>query len=205
MINEKEACRFTHVASKLNLKPTNIARDKKRNFLYDEKAVLRKELLSLRKNLPEASLTIDVLNSYKEFRDAKTVFCYVSYNGEVDTLRLLSDITKEKTLTVPFCTDNDGNMIAVRISSTEDLQKGMYGIFEPRNPVPFPKEEIDFVIVPGVAFSKDGYRLGYGKGYYDRFLADILTFKLGICKKELYLEKLPHNEYDIKMNDVLTL
>lgn len=170
-----------------------------------EKAVLRKELLSLRKSLSPSCLTIDMLNSHREFQNAKTVFCYVSYNGEVETLELLSCIAKEKTLTVPYCIDDNGNMIAVKISGTDDLKKGMYGILEPQNPVPFPKEEIDFVIVPGVAFSKDGYRLGYGKGYYDRFLADINPYKLGICKKELFLEKLPHGEYDIRMDSVLAL
>lgn len=170
-----------------------------------QKAVLRKELLSLRKTLSPSELTIELLNSYREFNDAKTIFCYVSYNGEVETLNLLSDILKTKTLVIPYCTDNNGNMVAVKINTADDLVKGMYGILEPKNPVSFPKEEIDFVIVPGVAFSKDFYRLGYGKGYYDRFLSDINPYKLGICKKELFLEKLPHNEHDIKMDDVLTL
>lgn len=169
------------------------------------KAVLRKELLSLRKTLSPSFLTMDMLNSYSEFRSAKTVLCYVSYNGEVDTLKLLSDILKEKTLLVPYCIDDDGNMIAVKITSIDDLEKGMYGILEPKNPLPFPKEKIDLVIVPGVAFSTDGYRLGYGKGYYDRFLSDITPYKLGVCKKELLLEKLPHDKYDIKMDDVLTI
>ena len=170
-----------------------------------QKAVLRKELLSLRKTLPPSELTMDSLNSYKEFKDAKTIFCYVSYNGEVNTLNLLSEIAKVKSLVVPYCIDDSGNMIAVKINSTADLKKGMYGILEPKNPVPFPKEAIDFAIVPGVAFSKDGYRLGYGKGYYDRFLSDITPYKLGVCKKELFLEKLPINEFDIKMDDVLVL
>ena len=170
-----------------------------------EKAVLRKELLSLRKSLSPSELTVEMLNSYEQFRNAKTVFCYVSYNGEVDTLKLLSCIAKEKILTVPYCIDDSGNMIAVRISGEDELKKGMYGILEPKNPVPFPKEKINFVIVPGVAFSKDGYRLGYGRGYYDRFLADITPYKLGVCKKELFLEKLPHDEYDIKMDSILSI
>ena len=173
--------------------------------MSNEKAVLRKELLSLRKTLPKTSLTIDMLNGYKEFRNAKTVFCYVSALGEVDTLSLLSEIPKEKVLTVPYCIDNDGNMIAVEITGSEDLEKGRFGIYEPKRPVPFPKEKIDFVIVPGVAFSKDFYRLGYGKGYYDRFLSDINPFKLGVCKKELFVESLPHNEYDIKMDNILII
>ena len=205
MSTQKEACRFTPVASESKNENTDGARDKACKSLYNEKAVLRKELLSLRKTLSPSELTIELLNSYREFNDAKTIFCYVSYNGEVETLNLLSDILKTKTLVVPYCIDDDGNMIAVKINTADDLVKGMYGISEPKNPVPFPKEEIDFVIVPGVAFSKDGYRLGYGKGYYDRFLSGICPYKLGVCKKELFLEKLPYNEFDVKMNDVLVI
>lgn len=168
-----------------------------------KKAALRKELLSLRKNLLPSVLHIDKLRSFPEFMRAKTVFCYVSAHREVDTRTLLGEIAKEKNLTVPYCIDNDGNMICVKISGLSDLCEGRFGILEPKNPVSFPKSEIDFAIVPGIAFSSDGYRLGYGKGYYDRFLSDISPFKLGVCKKELYLEKLPHNEYDIKMDSVL--
>lgn len=168
-----------------------------------EKAVLRKELLSLRKNLSPSELSMDKLRSFPEFMRAKTVFCYVSAHGEVDTRDFLGEIAKEKVLTVPYCVDNDGNMICVKINGLSDLCEGRFGILEPKNPVPFSKSEIDFAIVPGVAFSSDGYRLGYGKGYYDRFLSDISPFKLGVCKKELYFEKLPHNEYDIKMDSVL--
>ncbi len=170
-----------------------------------EKAVLRKELLSLRKTLPSVQLTVDKLNLYREYRDAKAVFCYVSAHGEVDTIELLSDIAKEKILTVPYCIDNNGNMICVKINGLSDLCEGRFGILEPKFHEPFPKEEIDFAIVPGIAFSCDGYRLGYGKGYYDRFLSNICPFKLGICKKELFFKELPHNELDIKMDYVQTI
>lgn len=169
------------------------------------KAVLRKELLLKRKNLSSFSLSYDILCNYEEFKNAKVVFCYVSSNNEVDTFSLLDEIIREKTLTVPYCTDSFGNMICVKIDSVSELSLGHFGILEPKNPVPFPKEKIDFAIVPGIAFDKEGYRLGYGKGYYDRFLSDISPYKLGVCKKELLEEKLPHDEFDIKMNDVLPL
>ncbi len=169
------------------------------------KCELRKKLIALRNTLPPASLTYDMLTGYKQFRDAKTVFCYVSAFGEVDTRSLLFKIAEEKTLTVPYCTDNNGTMIAVKISTPESLKRGRFNILEPVCPIPFPKESIDFAIVPGVAFARDMYRLGYGKGYYDRFLSDISPFKIGVCKKELFLEKLPHNRYDIKMDSIITL
>ena len=70
-------------------------------------------------------------------------------------------------------------------------------------PLAFPKEKIDFAIVPAIAFDAEGFRLGYGKGYYDRFLSDISPFKLGVCQKEFFLDLLPHDKYDIKMDSVL--
>ena len=87
----------------------------------------------------------------------------------------------------------------------EDLKEGKFKIPEPESPEEFPKEKIDFVIVPGVAFDKNGYRLGFGKGYYDRFLEGITPFKLGVCQREFFLEEIPHGKFDVKMDDVLVI
>lgn len=173
--------------------------------MHNEKAALRKELLSQRKAAPSLSLDINTLSCYDSFVSAKTVFCYISAHGEVETLPLIKELLKEKTVVVPYCTDSEGNMICSQIKSVNDLTEGRFGIPEPKNPKCFPKEKINFSIVPGVAFDKEGYRLGYGKGYYDRFLCGLKTFKLGVCGKEFLLDKIPHNEYDIKMDRILTL
>ncbi len=173
--------------------------------MLNEKKVLRKELLSARNQTSEKKLSLSHLENLAEFKNAKTVFCYVSAGSEVNTLSLIHEILNKKRVTVPYCTDKNGNMIAVEIKSPDELKEGLFGILEPINPKEFPKDKIDFVIVPGIAFDKDGYRLGYGKGYYDRFLSDINPFKLGICKKELLIEKLPHDEFDVKMDEVITL
>ena len=173
--------------------------------MLNEKKILRKELLSLRNTLPEKELSLSHLEEFTEFKKASMVFCYVSAGSEVKTLSLIAQMLKTKRVAVPYCTDKEGNMIAVEIKSLDELKEGLFGISEPINPIEFSKKEIDFVIVPGIAFDKDGYRLGYGKGYYDRFLSDINPYKLGVCKKELYIEKLPHDEFDIKMNKVLVI
>lgn len=179
--------------------------------MCNTKAALRRELLSQRKLFsqkkaaPSLSLGIEALSDYDAFLRAETVFCYVSAHGEVETLHLIKELLKEKTVVVPYCTDSEGNMICSQIKSVNDLTEGRFGIPEPENPECFPKEKIDFSIVPGIAFDKEGYRLGYGKGYYDRFLCGLKTFKLGVCGKDFLLDKLPHNEYDIKMDSILTL
>ena len=169
------------------------------------KSVLRKELLSLRDMSPEKELSLSHLDKIREFREAKTIFCYVSSGSEVKTHSLICEMLKTKRVLVPYCTDKVGNMIAVEIKSFDELEEGFFGILSPKTPVSFPKDKIDFVIVPAVSFDEAGYRLGYGKGYYDRFLSDITPYKLGICKKELLQKKLPHDEFDIKMDSVLVI
>ena len=173
--------------------------------MLNEKKVLRKELLSARNTLPDAELSLSYLEEFAEFKEAQTVFCYVSAGSEVKTLSLIGEMLKFKRVAVPYCTDKEGSMIAVEIKSTDELKEGLFGIAEPINPIELPKNEIDFVIVPGIAFDKSGYRIGYGKGYYDRFLSDINPYKLGVCKKELYTQKIPHDEFDVKMNKVLVI
>lgn len=171
----------------------------------ESKAQLRREFLKLRKEHTAPTLKISDLNAFSEFKNARVIFCYVSAHGEVGTLTLIEELLKEKEVVVPYCTDKQGNMICVKINSPDDLAEGSFGILEPKNPVEFPKEKIDFAIVPGIAFDKEGYRLGYGKGYYDRFLCDISPYKLGVCQKEFFVDSIPHNEHDIEMDSVMVL
>ncbi len=173
--------------------------------MVNEKSELRKKFLSLRGTLPVKELCLSHLEDFAEFKNAETVFCYVSAGSEVRTLNLIGEMFTSKRVVVPFCTDKCGNMIAVEIKSLDELKDGLFGIPEPINTQEFSKNEIDFAIVPAVAFDKEGYRLGYGKGYYDRFLSDITPYKLGVCAEELLVEKLPHDEFDVKMDSVITI
>ena len=171
----------------------------------NQKKALRKELLSLRKSIVPQKLSIKTLEKYPEFLRAKTVFCYISAHGEVDTYGVIQELLRDKKVLVPYCINEEGDMIACPINSLEDLKEGKFKIPEPESPEEFPKEKIDFVIVPGVAFDKNGYRLGFGKGYYDRFLEGITPFKLGVCQREFFLEEIPHGKFDVKMDDVLVI
>lgn len=170
------------------------------------KSELRRELLKRRGkvNNPEAERAVfEKLIKENSFLSAEVIFCYVSYGSEVGTRLLIREILRlGKTLVVPKCIDDNGHMIGVEIKSEDDLKKGMFGIFEPEGEE-FEREKIDLAIVPGVAFDREGYRLGYGKGYYDRFLKGISAETIGICHKELLFDRLPRGEYDIPVGKVI--
>ena len=115
-------------------------------------------------------LMLRILNE-PGYQSAKSVFCYVSIKKEPDTRALLQKILHDgKRLCVPRCKP-DGSMEAVPVNSLDDLQKGLFGIPEPPQEIaPVSSDEIDLMIVPALGADKEGYRLGQGKGYYDRYL-----------------------------------
>ena len=92
-----------------------------------------------------------------------------------------------------------------RYTEKEDLQKGAFGIMEPTGTLFTDYERIDVAIVPGVAFDRDGHRLGRGKGYYDRFLSKVpLVYKIGVRFPSRLMDEVPADEYDILMDEIVT-
>ena len=93
-----------------------------------------------------------------------------------------------------------------RFSSPNDLQIGAYNIQEPVGECFNDFNKIELAIVPGMAFDKQGHRLGRGKGYYDRLLPKLTNaYKLGVCFPYQYVEEVPTDEHDIRMDEVLTI
>jgi len=170
------------------------------------KKELRKEFLKRRNeiNRESAEVVVAKLNENEHFKEAKTIFCYVSAGSEPDTSLVLEEILKSgKVLAVPKCLDKNGNMAAIKIKSLSELIVGSFGIKEPVCGEVCKKSEIDLCVVPGLSFDKDGFRLGYGGGYYDRFLKEKDVYSIGICFNELYSERLPREENDIAVDEVL--
>lgn len=147
------------------------------------------------------------LRSVLEYENAKTVLCYMSTPSEVDTKGIISSLFEQnKTVAVPRCIDNTRDMNFYIISSFEETYKRTFGVFEPdkdkcqrlrdfRNAV---------CILPGLGFDKEGYRLGYGKGYYDRFLSSFKGIKIGIVYEKCLFEKLMHGFFDVPTDIVVT-
>lgn len=166
----------------------------------------RREFLPEQKSTADRKIRGKLLNLWL-LRNAKTVLVYVSTEIEVDTRELISELfLRGVTVAVPKCEDAFGNMSFYIIRSFDELKKGFFGVLEPE---PSQCEKLtDFsdsvCIVPAFMFDKKGFRLGYGKGYYDRFLADFPGTALGICYNGEVCERLYHGRFDRPVDMIVT-
>jgi 5-formyltetrahydrofolate cyclo-ligase len=148
------------------------------------------------------------------YRNAECILLYSDFHGEVGTFSLIeAALLDNKKVFLPKVCENfmEARMEFYQIYSTQELIDGFMGIKEPIGSLDrvFSLDEIDLsktvVFVPGVAFSKDNYRLGYGKGYYDNYLKDKdEMLKIGLCFSMQVTDTIPNEEHDIKMNYVIT-
>lgn len=140
------------------------------------------------------------------FKDAEKVFCYVSVKNEPATDMIIEQALRiGKEVYVPRCL-GQGIMEAVRISGTEDLSaRSRFGIPEPAAGLPVGEaEEMDLLVVPCVAATRDGARLGHGMGYYDRFLERAAGRTVVLCYERLLQERIPEEAHDRRPDAVLT-
>ena len=141
-----------------------------------------------------------------EYINAEMVFTYVSVGREPDTRALIEDALKRgKRVCVPKC-EKDGRMTARLIAALSDLAGvGAFGIPEPceKSAVIRP-EDIDFAVVPGMAFDPWGNRLGRGGGYYDRYLEGFGGITCGLCFDALTFAEIPADTHDVPVNIVVT-
>lgn len=168
------------------------------------KSEIRKLSKELRNSLDIENISEKIiynLQSSDEYKNSKTIFCYNSFSSEVCTKKILND--NSKTILVPKVCDKD---LELCIYNPHKVKKSEYGIYEPTNE-PFEcYENIDLIILPGLAFTKSGIRLGYGKGYYDRFIANagLNVLKIGLVPDILVLEHIPSDDFDQKCDMIVT-
>ena len=144
------------------------------------------------------------LLSHPRIKTAKTVMLYYSLPDEVDTHTLVDSLLMSgKHILLPRVT-GEGTMELRRYTGPSDLAQGAYNIMEPTGEVFDDYAAIDLAVIPGVAFDSDGNRMGRGKGYYDRLLPKLAnTYKIGICLPFQLVEKIPADEHDVRMDEVL--
>ena len=144
--------------------------------------------------------------------EADRVFCYVSFGSEVDTHDLIRRLlAMGKTVAVPRLTkqgegaDGRRDMIAQPIESLEDLKPGLYGFLQPPEVSPTRHLPCPVTLVPGLAFTPGGDRLGYGAGHYDRYFASHPeTVAIGLCFHHQLMPRLPVEPFDRPMQSVVT-
>ena len=141
------------------------------------------------------------------FAEARALLCYVSSkDNEVDTHALIASLLKEdRTVLVPIA-ESDGRLAWSERRSLDELAPSRFGIFEPRPEtrriVSPPADAL--VLVPGVAFTRDGRRIGYGGGYFDRFLATYQGLCVGVAFELQIIDDFPSSAHDIPVACVLT-
>ena len=173
-----------------------------------DKKELRTHIKSIKKQYSRDSLLeqsksiLSKLENNKSFMEAKTVMLYSSLPDEVHTHDFLEKWRNEKKIILPTVVGDD--IIPVELSRETEFAIGDFNILEPQN-----QEytgDYDLIVVPGVAFDKNGNRIGRGKGYYDRFLCNHLdVYRIGICFDFQLVDEVPTEDNDIKMNDVISL
>ncbi len=142
-----------------------------------------------------------------QVKNADLLLTYVSTAIEVDTLALIQWALNEgKRVAVPYCIDNSRDMCFYLIRSLDDLSRRTFGVLEP---IPERCEKLtgaknSVCIVPGLAFDKQGFRLGYGKGYYDRFLSRYSGVMIGVCYRGCILHRLHRGRFDVACHLLVT-
>lgn len=182
--------------------------------MVSDKGQLREHYKALRMSADTAKIRsswedmiADRFLQMPQYQRCAEVLAYVSGAIEVSTDKIISNALESgKTVFCPRCVNGTNIMHFYRINSLNDLEKGSFGILEPREScfrvTDFP--ETALCIVPGLSYDMLGYRLGFGKGFYDRFLADFKGVKIGLCFENCMTDKLPSDEFDIRADFVVT-
>lgn len=175
-----------------------------REMTDEERAALRKSMIKMRNALNDAKLIADSENIFLKLKDteafakARTIASYVSFKGEVSTRSLNEHILEDENrrLTLPVVRPTEpGIMDFYHVKGLADLTLNKYQILEPKPQqcVLVEPQEFDLVVVPLVAFSPKGVRLGMGGGYYDRMLTKL--------RKDCHIVGIAH---DFQCHDLLT-
>lgn len=179
-----------------------------------DKKVLRKEMLIKRdslhindKKLFDEKIKIK-LENIDFFKKSKSIFIYVGFGSEINTADFIKEFLKMgKRIFIPRTNIKERTMEAVEIKSLDNLIKDKYGILEPAKEIKAEEKiNLDLIILPGVVFDKNGGRVGYGGGYYDKYLQNLdkRIPKVAMCYDFQVIDSVPVEEHDIKADYIIT-
>lgn len=174
-----------------------------------DKATLRRQIRDRKRAMTEEEIVSrskklgELFAKSQIYKNAKTIYGYLPYNQEVRTIPMLERALQDgKRVAVPKVYGN--TMRFIYIENMTQVEKGYAGIPEPIGDSPVAEDKSALVLMPGLAFTKKGDRMGYGGGFYDRFLAEEPEHPtLALCYEFQVVEYLPTEEYDIPVDTVL--
>lgn len=175
-----------------------------------DKSTLRKSMRELTRALtPELRDTLSCkalerLTLVEAFEAARTVGLFMSLPDEVRTQEFVEALAARKRVALPVIEGDD--MRFEYYVPAEGVRTGSFGIDEPARGLLCPPEDMDVIVVPGVAFDRAGNRMGRGRGYYDRWLAaaPATIVRIGLCYPHQFLDAIPHEPHDIPMDCIVT-
>jgi len=178
------------------------------------KKELRRALLAVRRNSAPmdrarwSEKIVACLLQQEAFQQAKLVMAYLAMTDEVNLDTLIDQaVAMGKTVLLPRIGSEPHSMEAVRFTDWKTCPPvGAFGIRTPAGQLePLDPAAIDLILVPGLAYDRQGWRLGMGGGYYDRFLPRAAgAVKIGVCTEALLLPSVPHEAHDQKVDQVVT-
>lgn len=146
-----------------------------------------------------------LLFSYEKYKSAETVMLYLSSFKEPSTEEIVRGALKSgKRVIVPVSDTKTETITLSYIDSFDELKKGAYGILEPKLIKSAFAEDIEFILIPGIAFDRRGHRIGFGKGYYDKLLHGLNAEKTALCYEFQLFNEIPSDAHDEPVNTIIT-
>lgn len=165
----------------------------------------KRNSMSVDEVIKKSRLAADLFLSSELYFNSKCLMLYMPLANEADTsLILKKSLTDGKRVVMPVTDMVNTDIIPCIVTKEIAFQKGSYSIDEPDRLIKADEAHIDTVLVPGIAFGKDGARVGFGKGYYDRFLQRTKAIKVGFCYEFQLYESIPADKHDVAMDYVVT-
>lgn len=181
--------------------------------IRNKKSKLRKQVLKERDRLDtqtwqrKSDLITDKVLKLEEFVKAHFIHVYVSMNerNEVSTDTLVDVLLEsDKKVIVPVTNFDDGTLTHSLLTDVNDLKKNKWGVKEPEVVHEIDISDLDLIIIPMVAADRSGNRLGYGKGFYDRFLNESKAFKAGLVFSDFIFKEIPTESFDEKLDAIIS-
>lgn len=177
--------------------------------LIRKKTLIKRDSIDPEKKLKKDKLIMERILSLPSFEKAKKVFYFASFRSEVSTLPQIEEAFKMgKRIILPKVDNINNRLRLFEIHNTGEIKPGFMGIPEPDVSLERERDinDVDLVIMPGVAFDTDGNRLGYGAGYYDKLLSGLKKDipLIAIAYEEQIVDSLPVESHDVRVHIIVT-